>query len=70
VRFEVFGAVKIEFVVFWAVAPCSVVACWIPSILKVEAAWSYETLVSNHYTIRREIPEPMNCKYQPLVELR
>jgi hypothetical protein len=38
-RFEVFMAVKIEFMIFWVVAPCSVVVryqcppkCWCPSI--------------------------------------
>jgi hypothetical protein len=42
-RFEVFLAMKMEFVVFWVVAPCGA------SVLKAEAAQSFK-IVSSHHT--------------------
>jgi len=41
-RSEVFIAMKIDFMVFWVVAP--------GSTLKMEAAWSSKMVVSNHHT--------------------
>jgi len=56
--------VKIQFVVFWVVAPRSVVWLLVTVVseghaasLKMEAAWSSEATVTNHYTSWRNNPE-------------
>jgi hypothetical protein len=59
VRFKVFMAVKTEFVIFWVVELCSVVVEYQPT-LKMEAAQSSETLVSNHHTTWCNNPRTMN----------
>jgi hypothetical protein len=67
-RSEVFTAVMIQVEVFWIVTPCSVVAyqrigspCFLhlQGEMKMEAAWTSETLVC-HNTTRRHNPEDLD----------
>jgi hypothetical protein len=57
-KVELLMVVKIEFMVFWFLMLCSVVVgyqCF--AGLKMEAAWSSETLESNHHTTWCNNPE-------------
>jgi len=64
-RYEVFTVVKIHVTVFWVVTPCSVVVGYVLEDhlqVKVEAAWSCETLLSYHNTTWYHNPEDLDFK--------
>jgi len=60
-------------VIFWVVTPCSIVvgyrcfrglcALHLHFTLKIDAAWTSETVVSYHNTIRRHNPEDLDLKH-------
>jgi hypothetical protein len=53
IRFGVLTVMKIQVVVFWVVTPCSDVA----DTLKIEAAWSFESLVYYHIATQCQNPD-------------
>jgi hypothetical protein len=70
--FEAFTAVMFQVDVFWVVTPCSVVVGYklfrgpgyphLQREVKMEAARTFETVVSYHKTTRRHNPEDIDFK--------
>jgi hypothetical protein len=64
VSFEAFTGVIFQIEVFWVVTPCSVLAGYQPTRLKMKAAWIFKTLLSYYNTTRHHNPENLNLLHR------